>query len=274
MDKEYYGNRQLSFVPFDFPKTKDGMYICMLNDGQILESRRNQLRLTQQQVAKIAGVPFAQYQRIEASENGLAGCSMKNGLAICAALLLDPFQMLGIRVNQPSVEDIHHQIIINEIDENIVPKRVGRKHIRRDIMTVYVNYEEYSILIPYDVLRKFGVKDYIQIMWNIPQRRIVLRPATATDESAFDVPAVINENAFLAVPSIIGDQNPIAKMNWGTQAHSVESRLVSTDKGEIALLIDLNTATPSGSIDGIMVTPNYFTGDDDIWDDGDDDIDE
>jgi len=57
---------------------------------ELLRSRRIELGLTMQQVAKLAGITLPQYQKFEYKKRSLANCSMRVGLAICAALKIDP----------------------------------------------------------------------------------------------------------------------------------------------------------------------------------------
>ena len=126
--------------PFKFPQSRDGNYILCLDDAGVLRSRREQLGLTLQQVADMAGVQFSQYQRLESGERSLSGCSMRIGLAICAVLLLDPCEMIGISVKQPSLDSLKPQHIFDPFPDT---KKVGRKQIRTDIMHVYFNNSKY-----------------------------------------------------------------------------------------------------------------------------------
>ncbi|MBR0425664.1 MAG: helix-turn-helix transcriptional regulator [Clostridia bacterium] len=57
---------------------------------ELLRSRRLELGLSMQQVAKLAGISLPQYQKFEYKTRSLANCSMRVGLAICAALKIDP----------------------------------------------------------------------------------------------------------------------------------------------------------------------------------------
>ena len=85
----------LIFVPYEFPKSSDGRYWMMQQDYQVLLSRREQLGLTQQQVADMAHIQLRQYQRIESGERHISGCSLNVGLAVCAVLLLNPYDYRG-----------------------------------------------------------------------------------------------------------------------------------------------------------------------------------
>ena len=76
-------------------------------------------------------------------------CSMKIGLSVCAVLLLDPFEFFDVNVKQPKPDIMMpHEVFDGLQDEMPRPKKVGRKPIRRDIMTVYFNHPSFSIIIP------------------------------------------------------------------------------------------------------------------------------
>ena len=56
---------------------------------KILKKRREQLGLTQQQVANIAGINIRQYQRFESGERRISSTSFRIGVAVVDALELD-----------------------------------------------------------------------------------------------------------------------------------------------------------------------------------------
>lgn len=68
----------------------------MANDptGQILREARRIKGLSQMQVANLAGINLAQYQRLEYGVREFSACSMKVGLSICYVLGLDPFLLV------------------------------------------------------------------------------------------------------------------------------------------------------------------------------------
>lgn len=78
--------------------TKRGVTACKklgtLREAQIITARRKALGFTQQQVAVEAGLQIRQYQRFEYGERLVSKASMKQGLRICAALELDPFELV------------------------------------------------------------------------------------------------------------------------------------------------------------------------------------
>lgn len=266
------------FVPFELPKSHDGKYVLGLDNAGVLISRRKQLGFTQEQVAEMAGVQLSQYQRFESGERDIANCSMKTGLAICAVLLLDPYEMVGIDVDQPSPASVGPQPTFDaRIPEEILaPKRAGRKQIRRDIMTAFLNYSEYSVIIPYEVLEKIGSPEYIQLLWNTSERRILIAAAAAESEEPIDVPKQEYEHSLLSIPAYVGNDDPISAMNWGDTAYCVEARLVADQAGRPLILIDFNTAKEADTkeINGAFMVPACFLDpddeDDEIWDDDED----
>lgn len=92
---------RFTFVPFEFPTSLDGEFFIGLEDKEVLRSRREQLGMTQQEVATRAGIKLPQYQRLESGERQLSGCSMRIGLAICAVLLLDPYEQVPVLASPP-----------------------------------------------------------------------------------------------------------------------------------------------------------------------------
>ena len=98
-----------TFIEYQFPTSPDGQFFIKQTEGQMLRDRREQLGMTQQQVADMAGVQLKQYQRLETEERTLSGCSMRIGLAVCAALLLDPYEMVCPEARQADPEKMKPQ---------------------------------------------------------------------------------------------------------------------------------------------------------------------
>lgn len=78
----------MHYIEFPFP------FDNRLTSQDILRTRREQLKLTQQQVAAGARLQLRQYQRIESGERNLENATLKTALSICAVLKLDPFTFL------------------------------------------------------------------------------------------------------------------------------------------------------------------------------------
>ena len=56
------------FVPYEFPQTKDGQFFAFQSDDRIFFSRRQQLNLTQQELADRAGVGLRFLRELEAGK--------------------------------------------------------------------------------------------------------------------------------------------------------------------------------------------------------------
>ena len=77
------------FIDFQFKEDMNGKPIipesCLL-----LRQRRNELGLTQQQVASAAHITTQQYQRLESGERKLENSSLKVGIPVCLVLRISP----------------------------------------------------------------------------------------------------------------------------------------------------------------------------------------
>ena len=61
----------------------------------ILKDRREQVGLTQQQVADIAGINIRQYQRFESGERRISSTSFRIGVAVADVLGLDVHELIA-----------------------------------------------------------------------------------------------------------------------------------------------------------------------------------
>ena len=68
----------------------DSMEDIPPTNGALLKLRREDIGLTQQQVADIAGISLRRYQRYEGDDIKISASSFKTGYSICYALGLDP----------------------------------------------------------------------------------------------------------------------------------------------------------------------------------------
>ena len=64
-------------------------------ETEMLRKARQRKGLSQQQVAVIAGVHIRQYQRLEYGERSVGNVKMCFGLAVCAILEIDPFELVS-----------------------------------------------------------------------------------------------------------------------------------------------------------------------------------
>ena len=64
-------------------------------ETEILRKARQKMGFSQQQVATLAGVHIRQYQRIEYGERSMGSINMRFGLAVCAILEINPFDLVS-----------------------------------------------------------------------------------------------------------------------------------------------------------------------------------
>ena len=63
-------------------------------EGATLRKHRLALKYSQMDVAVRAEIETRQYQRLEYGERNMSSASMRVGLAICAVLKIDPYQLI------------------------------------------------------------------------------------------------------------------------------------------------------------------------------------
>lgn len=248
------------FVPYEFPHTKDNQYFAFQSDDRIFFSRRQQLNMTQQELADRACAPLRQIQRLEAGDSDITTCPMGTALSICAALLLDPYQF--IRINpQPNPESLKPLPLLEDFsmeDPFHRKGRVGRKPIQRDIMTIYFNNPSFSIMIPSTVLEALGKPSFIDIRWKSGDNRLFF--SGSKDSGTFDVPAEMYDNTtYLVFPdsSLVVDEIG-HRLGWDEFTYAVECRLVKDTNDNLYVLCDLSTAQEAEPEAGSVVNPHYF----------------
>ena len=256
----------LTFVPYELPRSSDGRYILAQVDYQVLLSRRQQLGLTQQQVADRAHILLRQYQRVESGEKDLSKCTMKVGLSICAALLLDPYDFIGINdIVQPDPASIKPQqsFDANIPEEAMDAKRVGRKPIRRNLMKVYLNDPQYSIIIPTAVFEAIGKPSYVQFRMDYDKHRIALIPADARTAEAFDVSSLVYEGIAFALPGDYFTSLFRKELGWNDEPRLADAFLVHDNSGLPIMLFDAEKATITEPMQTDVAPPECCDNDDD-----------
>ena len=115
------------------------------------------------------------------------------------------------------------------------------------------------------MFEKIEAHAYMQLLWNIQERRIVISAATETSEEPIDIPKQRFEHSLLMIPAFINNENPIAAMGWGNTPYCVEASLVHDQTGRRLILIDLNTAKEADvkEISGVLMIPDCFRDPDD-----------
>lgn len=249
-----------SFVPYEFPHTKDNQYFAFQSDDRIFFSRRQQLNMTQQELADHAGVPLRQIQRLEAGDSDIRTCPMGTALSICAALLLDPYQFIHINP-QPDPDSLEPLPPLEDftLEDPFHRKvRVGRKPIRRDVMTIYFNNPLFSIMIPRPVLEAIGKPSAIDIRSKSGDNRLLF--CSNNTSGTIDVPEELYSNAsYLVFPPSSDLVNEIRyRLGWDEYTYAVECRLVKDADGSVFILCDLSTAQEAEPEEGSVISPHCF----------------
>ncbi len=84
-------------------------------EQHLLRNRREELKMTQQQVADRANILLSQYQRFELGDRSFIGASARIMLSVCKALKLDPYLFMGedrSASKQLSNNSIKHKYVI------------------------------------------------------------------------------------------------------------------------------------------------------------------
>ena len=213
----------------------------------------------------MAGLQFSQYQRLESGDRFFSGCSMRVGLSVCAVLMLDPYDFFRIDVRQPDPATLKpHEPFDVDIPEDLFKRRkVGRKPIRRDVMSIYVNHWAYSMIIPRNVLEALGKPAYIQFRWNREEKRLLFHGVDADADMAIDIPSHMYDRCTgLVFPPFEIITEVKEALGWDDDSYAVECRLVSDPDENRYILCDLNKAQPSDYIDGPFAIPACLDIDD------------
>ncbi len=64
--------------------------------AMIIRQRREELKISQHEMADELRMHIRQYQRYEYGEFALSNCSMRIGLQICEILELDPYELIFV----------------------------------------------------------------------------------------------------------------------------------------------------------------------------------
>lgn len=65
------------------------------HEGRILQGRRIELGMNQEEAALELGISLQKYRRYEYGDRKLDNCPMRIGLRICALMELDSFEIVG-----------------------------------------------------------------------------------------------------------------------------------------------------------------------------------
>lgn len=87
---------------FQYPAPKPleiggNVFFPVYPDHAPLRLRREEIGLSQQEVADAAGITLRQYQRFESGERRMASATLRIGLSVCHVLSLDPYRFVNLK---------------------------------------------------------------------------------------------------------------------------------------------------------------------------------
>ncbi len=111
----------MDYIPYEFPKEKigDQIFEVIQLEHHVLQQRRKELKLTQQEVADRAGIQLRQYQRMESGDQSVGGTSSRILFSVCQILHLSPEFLLGLSA-QESVPEIQRRkcVVLPPVDDD------------------------------------------------------------------------------------------------------------------------------------------------------------
>ena len=151
-------------------------------------------------------------------------------------------------------------------------------------MTVYFNHPHYSIILPREVLESIGSPDYVKMLWNQDQHRILFRghlpsepsiPTAELETDWYDVPEHLYTSSCTALvfPQTVMVDAAAEALSWDDYVYAVECRGVKDEDENVFVLCDMKTAVASDSIHGPFVVPECLREDED-WDDEEEEAEE
>ncbi len=111
----------MDYIPHEFPKEEIGGQIFerMQMAHHILQQRRKELKLTQQQVADQAHIQLRQYQRMESGVQSVSGTSSRILFSVCQVLSIQPEFLLGLKTVKNALDMQRKKcVILPPIDDS------------------------------------------------------------------------------------------------------------------------------------------------------------
>ena len=246
------------FIPYVSPRCADGQFFIVQFDHDILRARREQLGLSQQQVADIAHIQLRQYQRLESAKQYLSGCSMRIGLSVCAALYLDPYDFMGLNIQQPDLAPMlspyanDSGIPLDLLNAAAARKRPGRKPSKKEALRVYLDRKKKLVILPPSVFDALQSPMYLQALYNEDNNHIAVRAASASDEQVIPMPSHMPIEGLFAIstPDFSRTLQPEAKQ---AEMLIAEVQLVKDSSGRFGIMVDPSIAIPSALPDAPIV---------------------
>ena len=272
------------FVQFELPTSADGRYMSFCSKHQMLHHRRLLLGLTQEKLSDMTKISVQQIQKLEAGELAISRLGLKKGLALCAALLLDPYEMADVNYEQPSILALQSMPPINsnnvkmldkidaetaakiETNEKSITdtdeKKVGREPFMKDAISVYFNQPfRSSMLISRKVLELLNKPNHVQIRWDRAKKRLYFTGTETTGMFSFDVPSKTydEENIGLMFRHFRPISKAITDLGWSKRTYVAQCcNILATDQNyHHYVMCDLNTARKSDNWEGAFTASGW-----------------
>ena len=190
---------------------------------------------------------------MEAGERLFSGCSSRTGLTKCATLLLDPCELVNIDVKQfnPSVVKSHQPVDIFQVEK----KKVGRKQIYKDLC-MYFNYNDYSIIIPKEMLIRIGSPKNIELLWDKKEYRLLIRRIDKQHRNSFKASSVVYDDMVdaLTLPKSDLFDEVKEKLQWKNTLIEVKCNIIKDQNDDLLIICNLNESKSSKvDIDKLIV---------------------
>ena len=260
------------FVEFELPTSDDGRYIHFCSKHQMLRRRRLSLGLTQEQLSERSKVSIQQIQKLELGDITISRLGLKKGLALCAALLLDPYEMAEVDYEQPSILTLqsmpaitHNLPELPDIPANF--DEAIKKHIKASNVFVYFNQPfNSSVLISRKALELLEKPKYIQLRW-FNREKFFIFTGVETPEILenpktyfFDVPPETydNKNLGLMITHFEPIEDTVVTWTWNKE-HTYVAKCYDlwdvNQNNRRYFLCNLNTAKKSDKWKGAFTKP-------------------
>lgn len=269
------------FVQFELPTSADGRYMSFCSKHQMLHHRRLLLGLTQEKLSDMTKISVQQIQKLEAGELAISRLGLKKGLALCAALLLDPYEMADVNYEQPSILALqsmppmtysnvnsNNAETADEIETNeksitdANEKKVDMKPFMKDAVSVYFNQPfRSSMLISRKVLELLNKPNHVQIRWDRAKKRLYFTGTETTGMFSFDVPSKTydEENIGLMFRHFRPISKAITDLGWSKRTYVAQCcNILATDQNyHHYVMCDLNTARKSDNWEGAFTASGW-----------------
>ena len=178
MNKEFNGIEEL-----------EGLCVVHMGAGArdgLLQEKRLNLEMTQQQVAAAAKVSLSTYQKFETGERNIRTASFDITCRVLRALGMDPTDFYDGKYvfGEPTFFDAEGQkfvktgrLVTEDIDDN------------EAINVMRVHIVNRSLVIPVKILRAMGKPSLIKLLFNKDEKKLGIQVVSESDEDTVVIPS-------------------------------------------------------------------------------------